>query len=313
MPIEWWYFNGHLVDDKGAEYSFHFVTFQRITANGLTPQVLHASFSDHTKRTYQGSEKLALAHTRTSPGSFSFQAEGWRMSGDGLDYVLAFGVSDYFLLLRAASRKPAVLHQQTGVVDLGPGGQSYYYSRTRIEATGSLSLGREDRAVRGTIWMDHQWGDFNTAPVGWDWVALQLDDGSELMVSMVWDAATRSPVASYGTYIAADGLVQHLGGQEVALKATGFWSSPTSETTYPVGWTVGVMPLSLVATLTPVLPDSEFAISTYIPVPYWEGAVRVRGTKYGVPVTGKGFVELAGYAPRNASAGFGTPGVRQGR
>ncbi|HLF04917.1 MAG TPA: lipocalin-like domain-containing protein, partial [Dehalococcoidia bacterium] len=100
MPIEWWYFSGHLQDDRGEEYSFHFVTFQRITANGLAPQVLHASFSDHTKGLYNVAEKLALAPTPTSPGSFSFQAQGWRMAGDGLDYVLAFDIRDYFLLLR---------------------------------------------------------------------------------------------------------------------------------------------------------------------------------------------------------------------
>lgn len=313
MPIEWWYFSGHLQDDRGEEYSFHFVTFQRITANGLAPQVLHASFSDHTKGLYNVAEKLALAPTPTSPGSFSFQAQGWRMAGDGLDYVLAFDIRDYFLLLRAVARKPAVLHQETGLVSLGPGGQSYYYSRTRIEATGSLGIGRESRTVRGTIWMDHQWGDFNTAPVGWDWAALQLDDGSELMVSVVWDAALRSPVASYGTYVAADGSTQHLKGHEVALKATGIWTSPSNDTTYPMGWTVGALPLSLVVTLTPVLKDSEFAASAYIPVPYWEGAVTVKGTKDGVPIGGKGFVEMVGYASRKTGAGFGTPGAGPGR
>jgi predicted secreted hydrolase len=27
-PIEWWYFNGLLTDDRSNEYSYHYVTFQ---------------------------------------------------------------------------------------------------------------------------------------------------------------------------------------------------------------------------------------------------------------------------------------------
>ena len=42
-PIEWWYFNGFLTDDTGAEYSFHYVTFQSVLPNGLTPRLLPAS------------------------------------------------------------------------------------------------------------------------------------------------------------------------------------------------------------------------------------------------------------------------------
>ncbi len=309
--IEWWYFNGHLVDENGVEYTFHYVTFQRNTANGLAPQVLHVSFSDPSRQSYFIAEKLALAQTPTSPGSFSFQTEGWRMAGDGLDYILAFDLHDVSLLLRAVSRKPAVMHQTTGLVDLGPAGQSYYYSRTRLEAVGALVKGRDRREVRGTLWMDHQWGDFNTTPVGWDWVGLQLDDGSEVMVSVVWDQATKLPVASYGTYVAADGSVRHLEAHNVLLRSTDQWQSPTTEASYPMGWTLGMLPLSLAMTITPLRRDAEFTANTYIPAPYWEGAVTVRGTKNGVPVSGKGFVEMVGYAARKS--GSAASGATQGR
>jgi predicted secreted hydrolase len=33
-------------------------------------------------------------------------------------------------------------------------------------------------------------------------------------------------------------------------------------------------------------------------VRYWEGSVRVRGTSGAVPVAGRGYVELTGYAGR---------------
>lgn len=309
-PIEWWYFNGHLADASGKEYSFHYVTFQRPTDSGLATQVMHASFGDSTKQAYYLGEKLALGTTSPLPGSFLFQAEGWRMAGDGLDYVLAFDLRDVSLLLRAGSRKPPVLHQETGLVSLGPAGQSYYYSRTRLEALGTVTFGREPVEVRGTLWMDHQWGSFNTSPVGWDWVALQLGDGSELMVSAVWGVINHRPLVSYGTYVAADGSVKHLAGHEVAFTPTGVWTSPSNETVYPMGWQLGVLPLSLVVAVTPVQQNAEFNASTYIPVPYWEGAVKVQGTRGGVAIAGKGFVEMVGYAARKAGPGatVGTQG-----
>jgi predicted secreted hydrolase len=44
--------------------------------------------------------------------------------------------------------------------------------------------------------------------------------------------------------------------------------------------------------VAPVMADQEL----FTTVRYWEGAVDVEGERDGAPVTGRGYVELTGYA-----------------
>ncbi|PKB72078.1 MAG: hypothetical protein BZY87_02175 [SAR202 cluster bacterium Io17-Chloro-G6] len=300
-PIEWWYFNGSLTDDTGAEYSFHYVTFQSVLPNGLTPRLLQLSWADHSKGVYLTAERPALPLLETTKGDFAFQVNDWSMAGDGTKYSMAFNTGEYFATLQAVSKKPATLHQGKGLVDLGIAGESYYYSRTRLTLSGSLTIGQEDRLVSGLAWMDHQWGDFSTAPVGWDWLSLQLDDGSDLMISLVWNPDGHQPIVSYGTYVPPTGQPRNVAGDDISLTATGSWTSPVTGTTYPVGWKLSVPSLDLGLTLTPDLQASEFQGSKFVPQAYWEGAVTISGTRNGQRVSGKGFAELVGYDTREFS------------
>jgi predicted secreted hydrolase len=149
--------------------------------------------------------------------------------------------------------------------------------------------------------MDHQWGDFSMTPVGWDWLSLQLDDGSDLMISLVWDSTDRQPIVSYGTYVAPNGQPRNLAGEDISLIATGSWTSAVTETTYPVGWELAVKSLHLGLTVTPALLDSEFQGSKFVPQAYWEGSITVSGTRNGQSVAGRGFAELVGYDTREFS------------
>ena len=66
---------------------------------------------------------------------------------------------------------------RTAPQDFGPAGSSYYYSRTRMAASGDVTLGDVSFAVEGTAWFDHQWGDFiAVGGGGWDWFAINLED-----------------------------------------------------------------------------------------------------------------------------------------
>jgi predicted secreted hydrolase len=296
-PVEWWYFNGHLEDGDGNQYSYHFVNFLTVTPEGLTPQLLQLGWADHGQGLSLTDEKPALATSlKKTKGAFAFQLGTWAMAGDGSDYRIAFDTGGYALQLTAASRKPAALHQGSGLVDLGRAGQTYYYSRTRLEVSGTLIHAGNTKKVSGLAWMDHQWGDFSVMPVGWDWTSVQLDDGAELMVSMVWDANDKHPINGYGTYIPASSPAGHLTAADIQWSANGSWSSPATGAKYPLGWELKVESLSLDLNLTPVIEDSEFGDSLYAPAAYWEGAVTVSGTRDGEPVNGRGFVELVGYA-----------------
>ena len=292
--IEWWYFNGHLADESAAGYSFHFVTFQTRPNGGAAGQLLQLSWSDHTKGLYLTSEQAGFSVVPPTPGQFDIQVSNWRMSGDGNEYSLAFRTGVYFLELNATSIKPPALHPKTGLVNLGPAGDTFYYSRTRLDLSGTLTLDGEFRKVKGTAWMDHQWGEFSDQQVGWDWMSLQLDDGSELMAVQVRNGVGQRPFA---TYVSQDGTVRHLEESDIKLKPTGAWASPATGTVYPMGWKFDIDPLGLRLSLTPVQEKAEFPASRFGPPAYWEGAVSVQGTLGSTPITGRGFVELVGYGP----------------
>ena len=297
LDLEWWYFNGHLTTENGQEFSYHFVTFQSVLPSGLTPMLAQLSWADHVNGLYVTEEKPDVSLLEPLSGEFDLPIAGWRMSGNGELYYLNFGTGDYAVELEAVSQKPAVLHHGTGLVDLGTAGKTYYYSRTRLETSGTVSVSGVSHPVTGVSWMDHQWGDFTTRDIGWDWLSLNLDDGSDLMVSVVWEQAGHKPVSAYGTYIPADSDPVHLPGNDISLDSTGTWTSSVTGAVYPMNWKLRVDSLELDLTLTPSMEEAEFALSAFIPMIYWEGSVVATGTRNGAPVAGRGFVEMVGYAP----------------
>ena len=294
--LEWWYFNGHVATENGKEFSYHFVTFQSVLPSGLTFRLAQLSWADHANGLHLTDEEADASLTEPSSGEFDLPVAGWRMSGDGEVYDLNFGAGDYSMELEAVSQKPAVLHYGSGLVDLGVAGKTYYYSRTRLETSGTVSIDGVSHAVKGVSWMDHQWGDFTTMGIGWDWLSLNLDDGSDLMVSVVWELDGHKPISTYGTYVPANAAPVHLPGNDITLDSTGTWTSSVTGAVYPVNWRLRVDSLELDVTLTPSMEEAEFALTAFVPVIYWEGSVAAMGTRQGAPVAGRGFVEMVGYA-----------------
>ncbi len=70
------------------------------------------------------------------------------------------------------------------------------------------------------------------------------------------------------------------------------WTSPRSGASYPARWSVRVPSEGLELAVEPLVADQEMRTS----FTYWEGAVRVSGATRGRPVSGRGYVELTGYA-----------------
>ena len=320
-PIEWWYFNGFLWDEGGKEYSFHFVTFQSPSLAAGTPHLLHATLGDHGEGRHFAGERPTIATLDPNVPSVDIDAGGWVMRGDGEGgYDLRFDLGGHSLILAATSTRDVVLHDSTGLVAMGEAGETSYYSRTRVELDGWIEDADGRRAVSGSGWMDHQWGDISRLDVGWDWVNLQLDDGSDLMVAVVWRPVdSPSPcasgpcpvagerVAAYATFVDPDGAVTHVPGEGVSLRALGTRISPDTDIHYPSHWQLLIEPLEINLLLFPVLPDAEFDAGVILPVVYWEGAVTATGYVGKPQVLGRGFVELVGYDPDQATANIPTP------
>ena len=151
----------------------------------------------------------------------------------------------------------------------------------------------EDFNVTGLSWLDREWSTSALAPdqVGWDWFSLQLSDGTDLMLYNIRQTDGSADASSSGTLTYADGSTRPLkkGDFEIVVEDT--WASPEGGR-YPSRWTVRVPRDGLDIEVVPVIADQEL----FTTVRYWEGAVDVEGSCDKQPITGRGYVELTGYA-----------------
>lgn len=192
--------------------------------------------------------------------------------------------------------KPPALHGQEGWSRKGPepGNASYYYSFTRLAATGVVTTAAGVWPVDGGVWMDHEWSTSALADgrQGWDWLSLQLDDGRDIMAFQIRDAAGAAAPESSGSLVDDTGSVRSFGASDFDLVPTGSWRSPRTGARYPSGWRLQLPGEDIDLRLKPLTADQELATGFR----YWEGAVTVDGTSGGRMIKGRGYVELTGYA-----------------
>jgi predicted secreted hydrolase len=165
---------------------------------------------------------------------------------------------------------------------------------TRLEAAGEIRTEGTTHPVSGEAWMDHE---FSTSILGedqegWDWFALQLDDGRELMLYQMRKRDGSIDRASSGSLIERDGRVVSLKGSEFSIVPTGSWRSARSGAVYPMGWTVAVPRLAIELEVREAMKDQELVTTSSTGVTYWEGAVTAKGAR----LSGVGYVEMTGYA-----------------
>ena len=330
---EWWYYTGHLQTADGARFGFEDVIFRAERGAFPTSWVSHFALTDETGDRFLYSQRLETGPQVDrsarggdgAPTGFDLALAGdpataaagtslpWSMSGGaGTDHLAATLTADEAsnagspgglgLDLELQATKAPALHGDDGWIDFGPAGGSYYYSRTSMTASGTLTLDGKALAVTGSAWFDHQWGDFiSVGGGGWDWFAVNLDDGTDLTLSLVRDADGTYPLI-YGTLVAADGTVSHLDREAFSVEDTGRWTSPSTGATYPAGWTIAIPRLRLEIALTPTVAAQELDTRATTGVIYWEGSQRVEARRGGARLGGEAYVELTGYASSTIAA-----------
>jgi predicted secreted hydrolase len=159
--------------------------------------------------------------------------------------------------------------------------------------------------VAGTTWMDHEFGTsfLGADQEGWDWLSLNFDDGSSLMVFRIRASGGATPGYSGGTYVAPDGRAVAL--QDSSMEPVEDWTTPDGTTTYPVRWRVTVPSVQLDLEVWAVVPDQEVRARATVGFSYWEGLVHSSGESGVTPVTGVGYLELTGYAGQPMGTVFG--------
>jgi predicted secreted hydrolase len=318
---EWWYVTGNLSGPEGEPYGFQLTLFRsalRPPGASAEEAPLGAPSAWRAEQVYMG--HLALtdgksgsfhAFERFSRGAASLAGasakpfrvwlEDWEIAGpagqarDIFPLQLRAAEQGVGVSLSLAPQKPLVLQGDAGLSQKGPepGNASFYYSFTRLEASGEIQLGTQTTRVAGLAWMDREWSTSALSPgqVGWDWFALQLDDGSDLMYYQLRRKDGSADPLSKGIRVGAGGEASGLESSQVELEVSGRWKSPLDGSEYPSGWRLAVPSEDLVLNLTPMLPEQELNLGFR----YWEGAVRVAGTRRGKAIGGRGYVELTGY------------------
>jgi predicted secreted hydrolase len=309
--LEWFYWTGHLADSQGRPYGFQ-VTFFRLRDFHLA----HFAWSDVAGKRFTFDEKAHLGLPGIAGASeekLDVFNEDWRATqGTGGVVTLEARGEPGTLKLTLTPAKPLVAHGEDGISRKGPGPEDYshYVSITRLSAAGSLTAGGVSRALKGQAWFDHEWGPggLPEGVAGWDWFALQLSDGSELMLYRMRLSDGAASPFSAGTFVDASGRAKAVPWSDVAIAPRTTWTSPRSGARYPAVWSVAVRSLGLDVTVSPLLADQELVTAKSTGVTYWEGACSVQGTRAGRPVGGRAYVEMTGYAGRDVP-GLG-PGKR---
>ena len=317
---EWWYYTGNLQDASGESYGFQLTFFRtqisppedRLkwpspASKWRTQQVYlaHSAVSMITRKKHLQAESasreaLAIAGARQTGNSTTIFLRNWSAHISPDRHLLNVTTESFTLELVLIPQKPPVLHGKAGYSLKGSTADraSCYYSFTRLDTSGKLSVGGNVAEVKGTAWMDHE---FSTAALepglqGWDWFSLQFSDQTEIMAFVLRKEKGGTGPASSATLIDKQGRSRHVKREEFELTVIDTWKSPNSGAEYPAEWRLRILPVSLDITIKSSLADQEMHTSETTGVIYWEGSVSAAGTKEGRPINGRGYVELTGYA-----------------
>jgi len=331
---EWWYYTGNLQTAEGKKFGFELTFFRqgvsRVPAES-SPWDLrdiyfaHFAVSDldgkqffHTERTNRAGPGIAgadAAQQKVWNGNWS---AFWSAQGE---QHLAAIANSFALSLNLQSQKPPVIHGENGVSQksAGLGRASHYFSETRLATAGSITAAAHQYQVTGLAWMDHEFftHQLDDSQAGWDWLSLQLDDRTELMLFHIRRKDGSIDPFSAGTFVDPQGRATHLRAQDFTLEPdaspsdasspskAATWTSPLSGARYPIRWKIAVPSRGIDGVVTTPLPSQELASgSSRLAPSYWEGAVFLQGKNGPVPLRGSGYLEMTGYDHPLDSASF---------
>jgi len=333
---EWWYLTAVLQDDDGNDYGVQFTLFRQ----ALSPQptgsgpwhtamvyLAHLALTDVSAQTHQQAQRLSRGHPELAgvavQPEFRAWIEDWSLQqADEETFALqlrANSPGEFGVALDMQPRLPVILQGQQGLSQKGPDSGSYYYSMPRLQVSGQLRQAGRWVDVRGLAWLDREWST-SVLPeqvIGWNWFALQLDDGRSIMAysllrkdggrdpfdhgmlieaPMVGDQSMGLTMEEGGALTAEDTGVSFLSADDFVLHPRRYWTDERG-IAWPVAWTLDVA-------------DEQFLIEAPVydqvmdkALIYWEGFVEIYNTSKlrngerdeSSGRIGRGYMELTGY------------------
>lgn len=303
--LEWWYLTGWLETRAHERLGFQ-ITFFRTrqllaesNPSAFAPRQLliaHCAISDPARgRLWQDQRirRAGLGLAEAQSGDTRVWIDDWRLERSAGAYQARIAAVDFALDLSLEVTQPAMLNGVGGFSQKGPAtdSASYYYSQPHLRVSGQIARAARTDIVSGEAWLDHEWSSryLDPAADGWDWVGLNLDDGSALMAFRIRDHQGRSYWAG-ATLRDGQGRAQGFGPEEVEFTPGRRWRSPRTAVSYPVAWRLRVGARQF--EIEPLLDDQENDTRLSSGAIYWEGAVRAQENARAV---GSGYLELTGY------------------
>lgn len=316
FAAEWWYYTGNLATSEGRPFGFELTFFRVAVDRKSGPEtawdpdqvyLTHFVVTDIKGERLHHRERV----NRSGPGiAGASESEGVIWNGNwSVEFLpgdprrpsqrIRAGDGGVSLELDLVPAKPVVIHGTEGVSQKarGEGQASHYSSFTRLVADGKITVEGAEHRVEGLAWMDHEFFTNNLSDdqVGWDWMSIQLDDGSDLMIYALRSVTGEHSEFSGGTFVGDDGTQVRLVAEDLRLTPGRKWRSTETGADYPVEWTVEIPRIELTLNVSPLL-DAQEVLSAFSLTPvYWEGAVEYCGKRAGRTVTGKGYLEMTGY------------------
>lgn len=304
--IQWWYFTGHLFDENGREFgyelTFFVVNVQRRTYKSRFG--VNNIYISHFAITDVAGNKLYFSD-KADTGAYGFAgAEDDRLKVWTGNNVLEGTVDkihikasdrDKGIDLQFTPAKPVTLNGEKGYSrksEESPLMASLYFSYTNLNTAGTVTIGGETFKVKGKSWFDREISSMGLPKnqAGWDWFAIQLDSGKEIMIYLLRKKDGSIDGYSSGTFVYPDGRYRHLSKDDFSVRDLSHYRSEKTGALYPSRWEINIPAEKLVLTITPLVKDQEVLAYSSTGNYYWEGACKVEGTE-----KGRAYVEMTGY------------------
>ena len=328
VRTEWWYVTGWLADAAQAarpgpnttpQLGFQVTCFRSRTGlaqavpGRFAPRQLlfaHAAVTDlpgrrhlHDQRIVRWNESPDAASGRAALDRGDVRIGPWTLLRGAQAWTTLLPARDFTLDLTMAASQPPLLQGDAGFSRKGPQEHqaSHYYSEPQLLASGSATLQGRRQPLAGRAWMDHEWSDDILHPdaVGWDWIGMNLFDGSALTAFALrrQDGSALWAGGSWRAGGAADSATPAaatFAPEQVRWQAGRHWRSAASNASYPVEWQLATPAGSfgVRALLDAQELDSRASTGSI----YWEGLSELldaSGRRVGL-----GYLEMTGYAKR---------------
>ncbi len=329
VRTEWWYVTGHSTVGSGAAartFGFQLTFFrarvdetQAMVSRFAARQLLfaHAALSDIQGKRFWHDQRIARQGFEVASASEQdtrIRLRDWSLVRESDHYRARVAAREFDLNLALSQTQGVLLQGTQGLSRKGPQPEqaSYYYSQPQLALEGDISILGARFALRGegarhpgggsthhqgAAWLDHEWSDslLHPAAVGWDWIGMNLYDGSTLTAfrvrdkagDVLWDGGSfRHPTmkASDKPYAFARG--------EVIFQALRSWKSPLTQAAYPVEWLLRTPADHYV--VRSLLDNQELDSRNSTGAVYWEGLSDLYDSNN--KHVGRGYLEMTGYA-----------------